>query len=869
MNPIRLIYTVAIVAHFSCKSNLSEQTSSWPEDEHVSVTWQLLNDATRASSDKTCIFRIENKGYTPISPGWKLFFNQFPTSFNVPDSAQDLYDIRLVNGDLYQLVALDSFPEIAPGEVQELKYRWPVRMFKQSHAPHGVFFVDRNENTHEVTDFKLEPTPTGMTFETSHGAEPIQITPAKRYLQNLAVKDVAITELAPIIPTPKSISYRNSTYVLVAGADIQYDGGLKVEAELLAETLDKVLQSPVKISTNKFDGTPNILLQLDVSGRLNNPEAYELSITDAGITIISSDRSGIFYGIQSLKALIPPSFYGVPSNEIRFPTLLIKDEPRFAYRGQLIDVARNFQSVHTIKKIIDLLAFYKLNRLHFHLTDDEGWRLQIPGLPELTEVGAKRGYTADNTSLPPAYGSGATSDPNKGSGTGFYSREEFIDILKYAADRHVNIIPEINGPGHARAAIKAMDVRYERLMKEGREADARAYLLRDLNDKSKYTSAQNYNDNVLCVCQEYTYTFLEKVISEVVSMYQEAQAPLQIIHTGGDEVPNGAWTGSPECDRFIRDETNINSVADLHPYFISRYLDIARKYNTKIGGWEEITLRSGIDGHKPNTDFIGKGVVSYAWNAIIGGGGEDMAYQLANAGYEVVMCNASNLYFDLAYNYEPEEAGLNWAGYVDTKNAFELTPYNLFLTVFEDDEGNELDGMKLAREKIALKPDAEKNMLGIQGQLWAEAIKSEQMLEYALLPKLYGLAERAWGVKPIWANKTSRQEIKDAVDDEWTKFANRVGKIELPRLDYLNEGYLYRISPPGANIEGGKLFINTNFPGTQLRYTTDGTDPNVNSNLYSGPVEINGAANIKVRAFNTKGRGSRIVEVDGSVPLMN
>ena len=185
MNPIQLICTVAILAHLSCVSDQAGQSTSWPEEDAVSVSWKLLNDATESTTKRTCIFTIRNNGTIPMSPGWTLFFNQFPTSFELPESAQDHYNIQLVNGDLYRLITLDSFPEIEPGQVQELTYQWPVRLFKRSHAPNGVFFVDSDNIVHSVESFELEPTPAGITFETSHGAEPIQITPQKRYRQKV------------------------------------------------------------------------------------------------------------------------------------------------------------------------------------------------------------------------------------------------------------------------------------------------------------------------------------------------------------------------------------------------------------------------------------------------------------------------------------------------------------------------------------------------------------------------------------------------------------------------------------------------------------------------------------------------------------
>ena len=266
-------------------------------------------------------------------------------------------------------------------------------------------------------------------------------------------------------------------------------------------------------------------------------------------------------------------------------------------------------------------------------------------------------------------------------------------------------------------------------------------------------------------------------------------------------------------------------------------------------------------GNIPNPAFLDKGVVSYSWNAIAGWGGEDMAYQLANAGYNVVMCNASNLYFDLSYNYEPDEAGLFWAGFVDTKSAFELTPDNIFKSMFKDKEGNPMDGLKLEMESVKLKPEAAENIIGIQGALWSEAIKSQEMAENAIFPKILGLAERAWSV-PAWNNLSQPDQVKSSITQQWSEFANRLGKTELKRLDHFRGGYNYRISPPGMIISGAQIFMKTEFPGMEIRYTTDGSEPRKDSPLYEGPIDISHTDVIKARTFSSTARGSKTVTLD-------
>ena len=868
MDLIRFALVVSFLYLMGCHRPGVSTNLSWPPDGQIEVIWKLIDDATPNDDKRSSLFKIINRSDVPMPPGWQLSFSQFPTTFYLPPSAEDRYELTVVGGDLCKIQTLDSFPIIAPGDSALITYQWPVRMIKHSHAPHGLYFVLADQSVQNVTSFSHDPIPNSFTFDSNTGPEPIHISAAKRFELNQESKDIALENLSPILPSPRYILPKPGTFALRSGMIIHHDYAATQEAGHLRDVLKQVLNGNINIEIADKNNDADILLKIGATPGISSNEGYRLTISNDLVSIHALTPTGIFYGIQSLRSLIPAGYYQVPGNEIFIQQMEVEDAPRFRYRGQHIDVARNFQNVTTIKKLIRLIASYKLNKLHFHITDDEGWRLEIPDLPELTDVGAYRGHSSnDKPVLPPAYGSGGEVNEG-GTGSGFYTRAQFIDILKYAKMHHIEVIPEINGPGHARAAIKAMEARYDRLMARGREAEARAYLLHDRNDNSKYISAQNYNDNVICVCQENTYSFLEKVIAEVVAMYREADAPLSMIHSGGDEVPHGAWTASPECMRLLKDEPTLTSTDDLHPYFVQRYSEIASKYQLKIGGWEEITLKATDQGNRPNPQFIGKGVVSYAWNAIVGSGGEDMAYQLANAGYEVVMCNASNLYFDLAYNYEPEEPGLFWAGYVDTRNAFELTPYNIFLSVFEDEEGNVLDGLALSKERVPLAPGAEVNIIGIQGALWSEAITSQEMLEYALLPKMLGLAERAWSSAPSWVNKTSRTDLKKSIDFEWTKFANRVGKIELPRLDHQDGGFTYRISPPGAKVIDGLLHINQEYPGTEIRYTIDGSDPDTTSPIYEGPLKIDEITTVKIRAFSTNGRKSRMAEIKVESPSL-
>ena len=344
--------------------------------------------------------------------------------------------------------------------------------------------------------------------------------------------------MTKVFPTPISYKETGGFFTFDNKTDVKGEVGFEGEAGYLSDYLDNLIG---KKAPNRLYPENHIVLK-KVDGLAK--EAYELIVNGGQITINASTAAGAFYGIQSLKTLIPASYLADSKKEIQIPCVEIKDEPRFAYRAFMLDVGRNFQPKKEIFRVLDVMALYKLNVFHMHLTEDEGWRLEIPSLPELTEVGSKRGHTLDAKHfLPASHGSGGEIE-NK-TGTGFYTRADFIEILKYANKLHIQVVPEFEAPGHARAAVKSMNARYARLMAEGKKEEANKYLLSDPNDKSVYSTAQYWTDNVIDVSLPSTYNFVETVINDVVGIYKEAGVPLKTINWGGDEVPHGVWEQSP------------------------------------------------------------------------------------------------------------------------------------------------------------------------------------------------------------------------------------------------------------------------------------------------------------------------------------
>lgn len=824
-----------ILLIFGCQS--AEETPS------LQLHWKLERNLER--NDQTyheAIFTLKNTSSQTVDDNWTLYWNQAPKTFLETESPQKV-DIANINGDFYRLQPAPGF-RLAPGATLEIRATSAGWMIKESDAPVGVYLVwqtDEGEVIQPVSDYEIAPfTEPEQLSRSSADAEPIP-TPAYRYAQNVHLQELAASELYPFLPTPARVEKGKGTYLLPEQVVWQAEDGLSNELAYLREILRR--DYTIEGQSGK---EPHIRLSLDPS--LEKPEAYVLEISDKGIHIRGQDVAGVFYGIQSLLALAEETDGG-----LQFPVLGIEDAPAYAYRGFHLDLGRNFQSKETLLRVVDLLARYKVNKLLFYISEDEGWRLEIEELPELTQVGARRGHTSnDSLYLQPGYGSGPDPDDPASHGNGYFTRSDYIELLRYATDRHVEVIPAVNLPAHARAAIKAMEYRYHRLMAEGREVEALEYRLADPNDRSQYRSAQNYTDNVACVCRDQIYRFYETVVDDIIEIYEEAGAPLQMIHTGGDEVPAGAWTRSPICDEYLKDHPEIRNTRNLQAHFFDRLSRIIQQKGLQTGGWEEVVMEFDEQGDwQVNPAFVGREVYPYIWNNIWGQ--QDLGYRIANQGYPVILCPVTNFYFDLAYDKDPREPGLYWAGFNDTRDAFNFIPSNLFLSTLEDDLSRPLDPSTDYVDMERLTAEGAQNIVGLQSQLWSETVRGRDMLEHYILPKLIGFAQRAWEGDPDWA--TGPEEERQANQDaDWNRFIQTVGRKELPRLDELNGGYNYRLPPPGIKLENDTVYLNTAYPGLAIRYTIDGSEPSGDSPLYTSPFHLHTGGEVRARCFDTRGR---------------
>jgi len=857
-NKIRniVIFSALALLISSCTKQESENKV---KDMNIKLSWGIITNMLEGESSCRAAFTIQNKSSQTIgNSGWAIYYSQTPRK--ITNQPNEKAIIKHINGDWFKIIPAQDF-SLAPKEQVTVHYDLSHYLIKETDAPLYPYIVRYDENGNEtsisrITDYKILP------FENpdqiNRGPNDIVPIPssARRYQENAVLSLLPGNVLHKIIPTPVSITSPAGNLEVSAALQIHYSPDLLSEAKYLQEILQVITGTKFTILEKDYTEGKAIVLQTEpMSVNGITAEAYVLDISSAsGVSITGSDPAGVFYGMQSLMALMPVDFYTISQSKILVPTLRVEDAPRFPYRGQHLDVCRNFFSKKAVLKLMDVMAFYKLNTLQLYLSEDEGWRIEIESLPELTAVGGQRQHTSkDAAALHPSYGSGPIAYEEGTHGSGFYTRADFIEMLQYAEERHITLIPTINFPGHARAAIKAMEARYQRFMAKGKEQLANEYRLIDPAENSQYSSAQGYNDNVVNVARESAYRFYETVIKSISDMYREANVPFTFFHTGGDEVPNGSWSNSPLINELLETMPEVKNPMNLQAHFFRRATDILEKYDVKIGGWEEVVMLRDTQGRPvPNPEFVGKRVVPYFW--INAWGQEDLAYRLANIGYEVVMCNVTDFYFDLAYDKDPKEPGLYWGGFNKTRDAYETAPLDLFKTTTTTPSGTPIDIEKTFKDRERLQPENKENIIGVQGQLWSETIKGDQMLEYYFLPKVIGFAETAWSERE-WETIADRDEREKATLKAWNVFTNILARKELPRLNSIFGGYHYRIPLPGAVVENGLLKANVEFPGLDLRYTTDGSEPTIESSLFTGPVEVSGT--VKIRAFDAAGKGSR------------
>ncbi len=796
-----------------------------PKEAPVSLTWKMeLPDENRLNNSDH-IYIIKNISGKTLSGDWNLYFCQLP--FKRQEQAQDApVKHETVCGTYRCLSPTEYYEPLAPGDSVVVRVSARGETPSYSMRPEAAYWVEGNRKPVAV---KMRNLPLPDVFRQNLAA-------AETFDRNTRILAAAKAENhAPeVIPAVKKMIPGEGRLVISDVVRIESHDDFAAEGRLLGEKLTSLYGVNVEYDSSKTVVASDVYINLEYlsdSGVAVNDEYYELCISSEGVRIAAKTAHGIFNGTQTLLALMKGQ-----EKPYSLTAMSVSDYPDLLYRSHMQDVVRCYAGVDDMKKLIDVMSSYKLNAFRFHFSDDEGWRLEIPGLEELTDVSSRRGHTLDESGcLYPAYDGGY--DPEfEGYGNGYFTREEFIGMLRYAAERHVNVIPEIESPGHARAAIVAMKARYNKY-KDSDPVKAEEYLLSDPADTSKYLSAQAYTDNAMNVAMPSTYRFMEKVIDEIVAMYEEAGVPLRYIHIGGDEVARGAWEGSPVCHEFMR-ENGMETTKELSEYFIKNIVDYLDQKGIPFGAWQEVAL-----GHDPEFDeyLAEKAFGISCWRTLARNNQDELVYQFANKGYPVILSNVTNFYFDLYYSVHPEEPGHNWGGFTDEAKSFSALPYNVYRSI-----RNNLNATEVSKSKTMLTEEGRKNIRGVESALWCETVRGYKNMEYLLFPKMMGLAERGWKAFPEWEALSGTEE-QSTFEKELAFFYNRITDREMPYWEKMDVNY--HLASPGVILKDGMIHANTHISGAQIRFTTDGTDPVADSRLWTEPVYCDGDM-VKAKLFH-------------------
>lgn len=580
-----------------------------------------------------------------------------------------------------------------------------------------------------------------------------------------------------VVPLPAEITIsEGGAFNLLPSTKIVYTEGnekMQRNAEFLSDFLSLSVGIKVGTTTTMADDNVIILANDLVS---DNDEAYQIVVNQNTITINGSSEAGVFYGIQTLRKATP-----VGNVDVSYPGVTINDEPRFGYRGMMLDIARHFEPVEFVKKYIDLIALHNMNIFHWHLTDDQGWRIEIKKYPKLTEIGSHRKETVIGQNTPDFDGI-----PHGG----FYTQEDIKDVIEYAAERYITIIPEVDLPGHMLAALTA----YPEYGCTGGpyEVEGRWGVF----------------DDVLCPGKEETFAFIEDILTEVMDLF-----PSKYIHIGGDECPKARWEECPDCQARIKELGLKDGPVHKKEFYLQSYVTarvekFLNEHDRSIIGWDEI-----LEGElAPNATVM-------SWRGIGGG------IEAAQMNHDVIMTPNTYNYFDYYQTqYVEDEPFIQIGGYLPIETVYSFDPAPEILT-----------------------PEQKKHILGAQANLWTEYLKTPEMIEYMVLPRMAALSEVQW-------MQTDKKDYKEFL-------------VRLPHMMniYSKLGYTYathvfdvdaKLSP---NFENNSLDVTlSTIDDAPIYYTLDGSEPTLNSIKYEGVFSIKEDAEIKAVSIREGNQASKV-----------
>ncbi|WP_343552829.1 beta-N-acetylhexosaminidase [Pantoea sp.] len=823
----------------------------------LGADWASCNGAT---------ITLTNNGPALTSKNWAIYMSNVHETLRVDN---DQFKMTHIVGDLTRLEPTEKFKGFAAGEsvvipivneywqlfITDVMPRWYVTADNAS--PKIIASTD-TENLNQFVK------PFGNQWKRIADDKNVLMQPQSRFAKNADVHQLPKSALrGQITPTPQTVKIHAADVDLSRGVTLHLDALSADQADAVIQrfSLLNIKQQSAGYSVGTRISTPQFHGENAVSG------AYQLRITPRGAEIIGYDQAGVYYGLMSLLSLVPAE--GKPV----IATLEAKDAPRFAYRGAFLDVARNFHTKPAVLRMLDQMAAWKMNKFHFHLTDDEAWRIEIPGLPELTDVGSKRCHDlTEQQCLLPQLGSGPFSDNN---GSGHFSRADYIEIVKYAKARNIEVIPEIDMPAHARAAVISMEARYQQLMKAGKTQQASEYRLVDPTDTSNTRSVQLYDrTSYLNPCLDSSKRFVDKVIGEVQAMHREAGQPLTTWHFGGDEAKNirlgPGYTDikKPEAGKGILDQSKEDKpwaksqvcqavvksgeVEDLEHLPSHFALEVSKMVNAHgipvMQAWQD-GLKDAANAHA----FATSRVRVNFWDTLYWGG-FDTASDWTQKDYQVVISNPDYVYMDFPYEVNPQERGYYWGTrFSDERKMFGFAPDNLPQNA---ETSVDRDGMSF--EATSNKPWS--GAYGISVQLWSETTRTDQQMDYMVFPRLLSVAERGWhraeweldyqqgrtfeGGKTHFVDQQQRNQ-------DWQRFANLLGQRELAKMD--KAGIQYRLPVPGAKVQNGTLEMNIALPGLPLQYSLDNGKNWQNYDAQAKP-HVTASDKVMVRSVSPDGK---------------
>ena len=606
-----------------------------------------------------------------------------------------------------------------------------------------------------------------------------------------------------IIPQPKDIQDRDGQFTLAQGMKIfaQGDANRKV-AQFFADKLNRSTGLGLTLTTKKGQAQ----IQLVYNNKVKGDEAYRLTVSKSLVLAEASTDRGLFYAMQTFLQMLPPeveiecpkahcsmlnaqcsmlnaqrSMFNAQcsmfNGQFSAPCAVINDEPRFQYRGFMLDPCRHFFTVDEIKKQIDIMAMYKANNMHFHLTEDQGWRVEIKKYPRLTEVGAT------------AIGRPNTADGSTGQSRYYYTQQELRDLVAYAQERFINIIPEFEMPGHELAAIAA----YPWLSCRETEVKPRPIW--------------GVEPIIMCAGKETTFQFLQDVVDELVQIF-----PSRYFHIGGDEAPRNEWKRCPLCQKRadelgFKDEKGRSREAQLQSYVVTRMEKYLNKYGRTIIGWDEI-----LEGGNLN-----KSAVVMSWRGTQGG------IQAAKAGHNAIMSPSSAGYYLDYYEGEAplEPVAASYAGRVPLSKTYNYEPISA-----------ELEG------------EPEQFILGPQGNVWTEYIPTAEVLELRSYPRLLAIMETGWTPRD---KKDYTDFCRRVESDTYQRLHAHGANFNLPMPEQ-PEGSCDFV----AFTDEAVLTFQTSRP-EPMRYTLDGSEPTPQSTLYTAPIRLTENTIVKIATILPSG----------------